>query len=271
RTWARARRSTTCSWTWCPRRVLRDRLLPGGHRRDPAAVLPRARAKAPAARAAVRHPGPRLQPRVVGSLAAHLPARLRSRRPPARGLPLASTPAQDLKGDRMPGRRPVLVAFLLGLIAGRATAGEAALPDEKTLLAMSARFAPADIGADLKALPESERRALAKLVDASRLLDAIFLRQGWAGNESLLLELVNDRSPLGQARLGYFLLMKGPWSRIDDAPFLPGVGEKPGGANFYPADATRAEVETWLQSLPEAARREATGFFTTIRRPPGGG
>jgi hypothetical protein len=171
----------------------------------------------------------------------------------------------------MPGRRLVLVAFLLGLLAGRATAGEAALPDEKTLLAMSARFAPADIGADLKALPESERRALAKLVDASRLLDAIFLRQVWAGNESLLLELVNDRSPLGQARLGYFLLMKGPWSRIDDAPFLPGVGEKPGGANFYPAGATKAEVETWLQSLPEAARREATGFFTTIRRPPGGG
>jgi len=171
----------------------------------------------------------------------------------------------------MLGRQQVLAAALLGLSAARSGAGDDSLPDEKALAAMTARFSPADIGADLTGVPEGERRALAKLVQASRLLDAIFLRQVWAGNESLLLELSNDRSPLGQARLRYFLLMKGPWSRLDqNAPFLPGVGEKPGGANFYPAGATKAEVEAWLQSLPEAARREATGFFTTIRRLPNG-
>ena len=57
---------------------------------------------------------------------------------------------------------------------------------------MTARFAPADIGADVSALPESERRALAKLVEAARLMDSLFLRQVWAGNDAMLQELAHD-------------------------------------------------------------------------------
>ncbi|HEX2492444.1 MAG TPA: hypothetical protein VHK24_01625, partial [Steroidobacter sp.] len=69
----------------------------------------------------------------------------------------------------------------------------------------------------------------------------------------------------------YFLLNKGPWSELDeDRPFLPGVGEKPKGANFYPANATRDEVEGWMNSLQGAERAAAAGFFTTIRRTPNG-
>ena len=48
---------------------------------------------------------------------------------------------------------------------------------------MTARFAPADIGADLPALPENERQALARLVEAARIMDGLFLRQVWAGND----------------------------------------------------------------------------------------
>jgi hypothetical protein len=132
---------------------------------------------------------------------------------------------------------------------------------------MTARFAPVDIGADVSALPEGERRALVRMIEAARVLDAIFLRQVWAGNEPLLLELLEDRSPLGEARLSAFLLDKGPWSRLDhDAPFLPGAPAKPEGANFYPAGATKAEVEAWMKGLPAKERETAQGFFTTIRR-----
>ncbi len=64
---------------------------------------------------------------------------------------------------------------------------------------------------------------------------------------------------------------KGPWSALDDnAPFLPGVEAKPPQANFYPADATRTEVETWMNALPQAEKDAATGFFTAIRRNPAG-
>jgi hypothetical protein len=66
-------------------------------------------------------------------------------------------------------------------------------------------------------------------------------------------------------------LNKGPWSELDeDRPFLSGVVGKPQGGNFYPADATREEVDAWMKSLPEAQRGPATGFFTTIRRTPDG-
>jgi hypothetical protein len=83
----------------------------------------------------------------------------------------------------------------------------------------------------------------------------------------LLLSLLGDQNATGKARLDFFLLNKGPWSRIEDnRSFVPGVPDKPAGANFYPPDATRDEVAAWFDRLDGAARAEATGFFTTIRR-----
>ena len=38
------------------------------------------------------------------------------------------------------------------------------------------------------ALPPNERQALAKLVEAAKVFDALFLRQVWAGNETMLLD-----------------------------------------------------------------------------------
>jgi len=136
---------------------------------------------------------------------------------------------------------------------------------------MAARFAPVDIGADIESLPGNEKQALAKLVEAGWLMDGLFLRQVWSGNEGVLMKLLADDSPTGRARLDYFLINKGPWSRLDhNAGFVPGVPEKPASANFYPEGATKEEVEAWYKSLPEFERAEATGFFTVIRRGAGG-
>jgi hypothetical protein len=147
---------------------------------------------------------------------------------------------------------------------------------------MIARFAPADIGADVSALPDNERQALAKLVDAARVMDALFLRQVWSGNETLLerlaREAVADREAGDVARasgstdiLHYFLINKGPWSRLDhNKPFVPGAPAKPESANFYPAGSSKAEIQKWLDSLSGNEKAAATGFFTTIRRGPDG-
>jgi hypothetical protein len=134
---------------------------------------------------------------------------------------------------------------------------------------MTARFVPVDVGADVSALPESERRALVKTIEAARVLDRLYPRQVWAGTEALRLELLAGRCALGQARLHAFLVNKGPWSQLDhQAPFLPGVPAKPEAANFYPAGVTKAEVEAWMKGRPEGERTAVAGFFTTIRRPP---
>lgn len=146
-----------------------------------------------------------------------------------------------------------------------------AAPDASALKKMSDRFAPVELKVDVAALPASERAVLAKLVQASRIIDSLYLRQVWAGNGGLMLELMRDTSSLGKARLDYLLLNKGPWSRLDnEAAFIDGVGEKPHSAAFYPARATKEEIEAWHKSLPEAERVAAQGFFTTIRRLPNG-
>jgi hypothetical protein len=149
------------------------------------------------------------------------------------------------------------------------------MPTLAELQKMTARFAPADIGADLSALPRTERDALARLVDAARIMDALFLRQVWAGNPAMLQELAQRAAmPVGPRasrtaamRLHCFLINKGPWDRVgDNAPFVPGAPTKPQGANFYPAGASKEDVQRWLDGLSGAAKQAATGFFTTIRR-----
>jgi hypothetical protein len=144
-------------------------------------------------------------------------------------------------------------------------------PEVQKLRAQAARLATVPVEVDLSGMPSNERRALASLIRAARLVDALHLRQVWAGNEALLLKLLEDRTLLGEARLDYFMVNKGPWSALDqDAAFIPGVPEKPKSANYYPAGATREEVEAWIAGLGEAEKTAATGFFTTIRRDPAG-
>ena len=164
----------------------------------------------------------------------------------------------------------LILLLTLGCVTAQAYPQEAKMPDLARLQNMTARFAPVEIGADLSSLPQNEKEALARLVLAGYLMDSLFLRQVWAGNEAMLLYLLKDRTALGEARLHYFQINKGPWSRLDDnAPFLPNIPPKPEGANFYPVGAGKAEIESWLKTLPETERSRAAGFFTTIRRPSG--
>jgi hypothetical protein len=156
----------------------------------------------------------------------------------------------------------VAAALSAGLFAQEAQVSETA-----RLQKMTARFAPTSIRADLSNLSAADKRVLTKLVEASKVLDALFLRQVWVGNEAMLLDLARDTTPEGRVRLHYFLVNKGPWSRLDhDEVFAPGAPPKPAGANFYADGATKADLERWMQSLPETERAKATGFFTTIRR-----
>jgi hypothetical protein len=177
----------------------------------------------------------------------------------------------------------VLFAAIASVAGGAACSRETPQPAVQTttqpttdsqtqkLQTMAARFAPVDLTADVNKLPENERQALARLVAASRIFDALFLRQVWEGNETMLLDLARDDSPLGRARRHYFLINKGPWSRLDgNEVFIAGAPPKPEEANFYPPGATKAEVEAWFKTLSAAERTHATGFFSTIRRGPDG-
>jgi hypothetical protein len=139
--------------------------------------------------------------------------------------------------------------------------------DLVALKAKIKRFAPTALTTDISSLSSGNRAALQKLFEAARLMDSIYLRQVWDGNIATLNALVRDKTELGRARLEYFLINMGPWSRLDhNEPFLPGIPARPKAANYYPADMTKEEFTTWVATLPENEQEHARGFFTTIRR-----
>ncbi len=159
------------------------------------------------------------------------------------------------------------LAFAIAMLAFTASN----IPDLAQLKKMTERFAPTELRVDLSKLSPGDRKALVKLIEASRVLDDIFLKQLWSGNQALDAKLRRDTTPLGKARLHYFWINKGPWSDLDEhAAFLPDVpAKKLPGANFYPEDMTRAEFENWAKTLSKNEREQAEGFFTVIRRDAG--
>ena len=138
---------------------------------------------------------------------------------------------------------------------------------EQSLPDMIKRYVPTEITADTRNLSKGDQLALAKLIEASKLMDSIYLRQVWSGNIDLLTSLRSGSSEENSLRLRYFNINMGPWSKLDhDAPFIEGVpNPKPPGANYYPDDMSKEHFNAWVGTLGETMRKQATGFFHTVR------
>ncbi len=163
-------------------------------------------------------------------------------------------------------RLSICIILTMGLIGTTLTAQNPSGGDPE-LARKIARFAPTTLTADTSKLAAKDRQALDKIIAAAKLLDPLFLRQVWSGNEALEKKLQADKSAAGQQRLHYFYVNDGPWSRLDEKePFIEGVPKKLEGANYYPEDMTKEEFETWVKGLSEADQHKATGFFYLIRR-----
>lgn len=103
-------------------------------------------------------------------------------------------------------------------------------------------YATFTLTADIDHLSDSQKQMLGILVDASRIMDDLYWQQAW-GDKDALLDGIADADARRFADINY-----GPWDRLNnDKPFIQGIGEKPLGANFYPADMTKAEFDAWEQ------------------------
>jgi hypothetical protein len=92
------------------------------------------------------------------------------------------------------------------------------------------------------------------LLEASEIMDALFWKQAH-GDRDALLAGIDDPATRRFVEINY-----GPWDRLDGgAPFVAGVGPRPPGANFYPADMTKEEFEA--ADLPGK-----DGLYTLVRR-----
>jgi hypothetical protein len=107
---------------------------------------------------------------------------------------------------------------------------------------------------DLAPLSESEKQMIPLLIEAAQLMDECFWYEAYGDGQALLAG-IEDPDLQQFARINY-----GPWDRLNgNEPFLEGVGPKPSGANYYPADMTKEEFE--------AAELEGkTSLYTFIRR-----
>jgi hypothetical protein len=119
--------------------------------------------------------------------------------------------------------------------------------------------------ADLSRLSPSERQMIPLLIQAAEHMDAVFWKEAWGDRDELMARLA-DSGVRRFAGINY-----GPWDRLDgDAPFVDGVGAKPAGARFYPADMTKEEFEAHVAAHPEA-RAAFESLYTVIQRDAAGG
>jgi len=113
--------------------------------------------------------------------------------------------------------------------------------------------------ADLEGFSDGQRQMLVLLIEASQIMDDLFWRQAYGDDYQSWLASIGVDEERRFAELNY-----GPWDRLnDEAPFMEGVGEKPLGARFYPADMSKEEFEA--AELPGKV-----DLYSFVRRNEGG-
>ncbi len=133
-----------------------------------------------------------------------------------------------------------------------------------------AQFAPTPMKPDISALSAEDRQVLAKLVEAAKYMNEIFLRQAWTGNPEMRQSLAKLQGTDAEAARLYFDINVGPWDRLDERkPFL-GDKPHPPGAGYYPEGMTKEEFEAWIAKHPGDKER-FTSTFTVIRKGTDGG
>lgn len=125
-------------------------------------------------------------------------------------------------------------------------------------------YADFTLTADLGSLSDDQRKMIILLIDAAQIMDGLFWRQAYGDDYEAWLDSIGDVDTRRFAELNY-----GPWDRLDgDQPFMEGVGAKPLGANFYPADMSKEEFEqAYLpgkQGLYSIIRRDQDGSLRLI-------
>jgi hypothetical protein len=115
-------------------------------------------------------------------------------------------------------------------------------------------YAPFRLTTDLSLLTENEKKMIPLLLDVAKIMDNLFWAEAF-GDKSKLFTGDLDKYTKKFIEINY-----GPWERLNDnEPFVEGYGPKPAGANFYPADMTKAEFEEWDDP-------DKTSQYTLIRR-----
>lgn len=116
------------------------------------------------------------------------------------------------------------------------------------------KYTSVKLTADLSALSDNQKKMIPVLIEVGKIMDELFWFEAYGKRDSLLNVLTNEKAKQF-VRINY-----GPWDRLaNNVPFIEGVGVKPAGANFYPADMTKEEFAA-------ADLEGKASLYTFIRR-----
>ena len=108
--------------------------------------------------------------------------------------------------------------------------------------------------ADLSKLKPYERQMLPLLIEAAKIMDDLYWKQAF-GDKAPFLKSIKNETSRKFAEINY-----GPWDRLnDDKSFVEGYGAKPDGANMYPKDASKSEIE-------KSDIADKKGLYSVIKR-----
>ena len=115
-------------------------------------------------------------------------------------------------------------------------------------------YAKVKLTTDIEKLSGNERKVLPLLIRAAEIMDELFWMQSYPQRDSLMAAVEDEKTR------EFITVNYGPWDRLNDnKPFVKGIGDKPLGSGFYPADMTREELE-------KSDVSDKKGLYSMIRR-----
>jgi hypothetical protein len=116
-------------------------------------------------------------------------------------------------------------------------------------------YYPVTLSADIRHLSGEQKQMLAVLIEASEIMDDLFWQQAFGQDKTTFLSQIINPQVQNFAAINY-----GPWDRLNgDEAFLSNTNEKLLGAQFYPADMTKAEFEA-------NNFEDKNGLYSMVRR-----
>ena len=138
------------------------------------------------------------------------------------------------------------LAFIAALAIGATACDNTPKPEQPQEPAqpttnLSDKYAEYTLTTDISHLSDNEREMLGLLFQAADIMEDLFWQENY-GNKAELMDKIGDNADLKKlATIAY-----GPWDGLDgNKPFVEGIGAKPAGAQFYPADMTEEEWEAF--------------------------
>jgi hypothetical protein len=128
-----------------------------------------------------------------------------------------------------------------------------------------AKFREVNMPYDASALTPKQQQMVAKLLQATRLLDELFWEQSDPEGLKLYRSLAGSSKPQDQQLRRMLMINGGRYDLISENAAFAGAPPKPPGANLYPADLTQTELNAYVAKHPEQ-KAALYDSWTVVRR-----